>query len=435
MFLRLFEMHSFVHTFQKSETMEIKQLTERFTNIWLQTDGRGLLPASAVSSKEKRVKEKYVAHFLKDARKWKPELLSLYYDGGQSGEGILKGLRELFEAAFSYQPAQVDLMFSEEMMVSTRQFVRKARQFDAALPVQCIFQACRNVWIMNGLQLILGIKVELTPSVFAYSMLYPYTDNFVDDPNITMNEKLAFSRRFARRLAGERVVAFNEVERKIYHMVQLIENQYDRDRFPGVFKALLGIHKAQTDSMELLNKASLSQKEALQICIAKGGASVLADGYLVAGNLNAEQKNFLFGYGAYLQLLDDIQDVKEDFADGLMTAFSLASIDETLDAIVLKTFNFGEDILERSKNLLGNVPLDFKGLLQQSILLFLIESVALDRQFYSDEFQSQLEKVSPLSFAFIREKRNFFTPQKHLILERLESLSSEWKSEKMAVEE
>ena len=31
---------------------------------------------------------------------------------------------------------------------------------------------------------LLGLPVEVTPAVFAYSMLYPYTDNYLDDPAI-----------------------------------------------------------------------------------------------------------------------------------------------------------------------------------------------------------------------------------------------------------
>ena len=60
----------------------------------------------------------------------------------------------------------------------------------------------RNVWIMNGVQLMADVPVKITPSVFAYSMIYPYSDNFLDDPNVTEEEKQAFSKRFNQRLHG-----------------------------------------------------------------------------------------------------------------------------------------------------------------------------------------------------------------------------------------
>ena len=38
----------------------------------------------------------------------------------------------------------------------------------------------RNVWIGNNLQMLLGVPVCLTQGLFAYSMLYPVTDNVLD---------------------------------------------------------------------------------------------------------------------------------------------------------------------------------------------------------------------------------------------------------------
>jgi hypothetical protein len=102
----------------------------------------------------------------------------------------------------------------------------------------------------------------------------------------------------------------------------MIESQYSQTEFPDVFQSLLDIHTAQTDSLKLIHqKDLLSEKEIISICLNKGGASVLADGFLVAGKLTDEQRHFLFGYGAYLQLLDDVQDVREDWDSGLMTVF------------------------------------------------------------------------------------------------------------------
>jgi len=33
-------------------------------------------------------------------------------------------------------------------------------------------------------------------------MLYPYTDNYLDDPSVSREEKLGFSNRFGQRLAA-----------------------------------------------------------------------------------------------------------------------------------------------------------------------------------------------------------------------------------------
>ena len=51
------------------------------------------------------------------------------------------------------------------------------------MTLQEIGQAMRNVWIMNISQVLLNVEVKFTNAIFAYSMLYPYTDNILDDKN------------------------------------------------------------------------------------------------------------------------------------------------------------------------------------------------------------------------------------------------------------
>ncbi len=403
--------------------MNLDALTDKFVEQWNRTSSEKPNWGAVVDAVEKKQRAACVDRFFKSMKKLEPGLASSV-DQPWVDALILIQLRDLFQEAFAYQHEEIDLMFSQEMMNSTKAFVRKARAMDSELSMTSIFQACRNVWIMNGLQLILGRKVELTPSIFAYSMLYPYTDNFVDDPEISRQEKQLFSLRFEQRLSGEMIAAVNDHERKIFGMVELIEGQYDRGKYPGVFNSLLDIHRAQTESMVLLNADAVTSEEALRVCLAKGGASVLADGYLIAGDLTPKEVDFLYGYGAYLQLLDDIQDVGEDLNDGLMTCFSMAGKERELDEVLYKTFNFGDAVLDSSKDLWASVNLDFKGLLQKSILLFFVESVATDTKYYSPQLQSEIEEVSPLSLEFVRSRRNFFTPQKHLMLAKLEKLVS-----------
>lgn len=406
--------------------MEIDLLTDKFVAIWTEAGTNEPNWGKRIALAEKREREVCVESFFQAMKKLNQETLTLYTDSGVLDGFVLLQLRQLFQNAFSYHHDEIDLMFSTDMMRSTKAFIKQARRFDPTLSLESVFQACRNVWIMNGLQLILGYPVKLTPSIFAYSMLYPYTDNFVDDPQVPTIVKIEFSQRFAERLEGKKVSAENDHERKIYHMVKLIEDEFDRSKYPEVFQSLLEIHRAQTESIQLFYQNEISQEEALRICIDKGGTSVLADGYLIAGRLSEQEKEFLFGYGAYLQLLDDVQDVNEDLNSGVMTTFSLIAKEQLLDETVHKTYNFGERILADYMGLLSQVELDFKGLLQKSILLFFVESVAVNNHFYSQQFRNRLEEVSPLSFHFVRLKRNFFTPKKYLLLEKLEKLTARY---------
>jgi hypothetical protein len=59
-----------------------------------------------------------------------------------------------------YSEDQLSMIFSDQMLSSTFGFISAAVKFDPDLSMQSIFQACRNVWIMNGVQLLLGEKVS-----------------------------------------------------------------------------------------------------------------------------------------------------------------------------------------------------------------------------------------------------------------------------------
>ena len=325
---------------------------------------------------------------------------------------------------------QLQTMFSEEIRKVTRQFVRQAREFDPALTFHAIFQACRNVWIMNGLQIVLGLPLQITSSIFAYSLLYPYTDNLIDNPAITSNDKLVFNKNFYRRLDGQAIEPNNPAEKIIFSLVAMIEAEFPRSDYPEVYQSLLAIHEAQTRSIQLIQPgSSLSETETLEIGIAKGGASVLADGYLVAGKLSKDQEHFLFGYGAYLQLLDDIQDVEEDRADGLHTIFSMS--DENLEFKLNKTYWFGDHVMQ-SLPFFGGLHTEvFQSLMRKSIDFFIIEAIAQNPDFYSHEYVSAMEEHSPFRFSYLQKQKEQLTPYHGFLLNAFQEIAF---SEYMPVE-
>jgi hypothetical protein len=319
---------------------------------------------------------------------------------------------------------QLEMMFSDEMIGITRSFVRQAHEFDPNLSFSDIFQACRNMWIMNGIQLIMGIPMQLTPSVFAYSLLYPYTDNMIDDPLVSTVEKMLFSNRFRDRLSGHQLESVNKTEDIVFQLVGMIEAEYSRIDFPEIYESLLGIHEAQTNSMKLIKqKYSLSENETLKICLTKGGASVLADGYLVAGRLTKEQRFFLFGYGAYLQLLDDIQDVDEDFQAGLMTVFSRSAFQTPLDEMLNKTYWFGEEVMKSIDQFDGQHLDLFKSLMRKSMDLFIAEAIAQNPQAYSLQYVSEFETYSPFHFSYVRKRKEQFIPYNGFLMTAIEEIA------------
>ncbi|MFA8436694.1 MAG: hypothetical protein ACEPOZ_19460 [Marinifilaceae bacterium] len=334
-------------------------------------------------------------------------------------------MKTFFREGLAYSEEQLEVILSDEMVEATRSFVIKARAFDAELSKDEIFQACRNVWIMNGLQYVFGKPIEITPSIFAYSMLYPYTDNYIDDPTISQERKEAFSRRFYQRLDGEALCPENEMEERIFSLVEMIEGEFHRKEFPQVYQSLLAIHEAQSRSAGLINsRDQLSEGETFEICVKKGATSVIADGCLILGSLDEKQLQFLFEYGAYLQLLDDLQDASEDYKGQLFTCFSRAIPNEKLDQYLCRTYNMGREVLQTIEDLYPKQKV-FKSLMQKSIDLFLVEAIVNNQDYFSSQFAGEFERYSPFRFDYIREKSSTLSPYQSMLFQQIEKLAME----------
>ena len=148
---------------------------------------------------------------------------------------------------------------------------------------------------------------------------------------------------------------------------------------------------------------------------------MLADGYLVAGKLRMQQEFFLFGYGAYLQLLDDIQDAPEDRIAGLQTIFSRCN--SYLDVNVNKTYWFGEGVMHNLP-LFGHQHLEvFGSLMQKSMELLLMGTIAHNSHLYNNGYVSQMENFSPLRFAYIQKHKKQFVPYNGFLLTAIEEIT------------
>jgi hypothetical protein len=206
-------------------------------------------------------------------------------------------------------------------------------------------------------------------------------------------------------LHGENIIPENHIESQLFKLVEMFEMEFSRQEFPEVYESLYAIQKGQTNSLNLINSNQLPEDSIKNICFEKGGASVLADGYLVAGKLSAEQERALFGYGVYLQLLDDIQDVKEDKLACARTMFSDLE-NNKMDEFVNQTINFGRIALDEMR-CFKNVNTEiFLNLMKRSVETMAVESVGLNHQYFSEDYTRQLEKFSPIRFEFLRKRRN-----------------------------
>lgn len=321
--------------------------------------------------------------------------------------------KERMVASFSRFSAKALGLDAEAIDLLTKGFIpvgtslaQWARRFDPSLSMSGIIQAARNAWTACGLQPLMGAPLVLTPSILGYSLLYPYSDNFLDDEDISGDAKLRFSRRFRRRLEGEPLPAEDHRERSMWALIALVETEYPRALYPNVFECMLAIHRAQEQSVKQVRSGAVAEESTLlNISCAKGGSSVLADACLARGSMTAAESRFGFEWGVLLQLGDDLQDVREDSRRGSMTLFSRAvAAEQPLDSLTVQLLRFSEHVGTTMEALPGGSPA-FKELLKMSWRSLIIGAVADSHQFFSAPFVQEAEKYSPFRFAFLRARK------------------------------
>ena len=403
----------------------IDDLVAGFSALWWESDTGTLPLTDTYSDSQRSSREAHFQHFVDTMSEELKRVPRTREQRGATRERIMSAFGEFARYALGFKERHLDLLLSPSGFTQVGvEFTQAARRFDPAVTASDIFQAMRNAWAMNGLQAMWGLPVTLTPAVFAYSMLYPYTDNYLDDPTISVETKRSFNRRFARRLRGKDVAPTNAHERNIYELVGMIEGQYQRSQYPQVYESLLAIHRAQEKSLLLLNRAaSPYEVDALGISFEKGGASVLADGYLVAGSVTEAQAEFLFGYGTFLQLADDLQDVRTDSGDGLQTIFSQTLGRWPLDAVTNRLFNYGWKVMQLAECFDSPKADVLKELMANSGVSLVMNAAGAASEFYSDTYIEELESNSPFRFSFLREMREKHAGQRGSLMRMIEAFS------------
>jgi hypothetical protein len=310
------------------------------------------------------------------------------------------------------QKAVVQLLHSFDCVIGERmehhvsevtdEFIRKACAFDPALSEEAVYQASRNVLIMNTFQMYLGKEIVLTPSVFAYSLLYPYTDNYLDAPGIGPAAKRQFNDWLELRLRGLASAPRTAHQRIVGKLVGMIEQEFDRALFPRVYGSLLQIHHAQKGSLgQQESPTGRSASELLEISVYKGGASVIADGYLVAGRLEEKDEEFIFNFGVVLQLIDDLQDLEEDLSRRHATLAGEAAGSGMLELFTDHLLIYLDEVMSSPAGLENEA----RTLMERGCRLLILEAVALNSRYYTESYLAATEARSPVRFAYLREVR------------------------------
>jgi hypothetical protein len=146
------------------------------------------------------------------------------------------------------------------------------------------------------------------------------------------------------------------------------------------------------------------EKDVLGISAQKGGASVLADAYLVKGKLSDVEVDFAFAYGILLQLCDDLQDAKEDLENEHMTIFSVTLKKWPLDRLTNALFDFSNRIMTDSYEQLDHEKSrKMKSFLQKNLTLLIFEAISQNQEFYSKEYIKAIEQYLPFRMTYTRK--------------------------------
>ncbi len=401
--------------------IRIDYLLSKTLELWWQAKADFPSFPREISRKERGLNKRKIEDFRQDlaaiiknqgSNTWRHEIFSIF--------------KTLESSIIGYNQNCIDFFSDRGYPDVTEAFLETARNFDPQIGVYDISQAIRNVWIMNSIQILFGQEAVLSPSVFSYSMLYPYSDNYLDDEAIALPEKLDFNKRFLAWIKGEEATPVNGLEEQIYRLVKHIEGQYARQLYPLVYESLLAIHGAQNKSLQQQRGRGIPFKDnIIGITFEKGGTSVLADGYLVKGNLTEQEAIFIFGYGAFLQMIDDLQDLKADRRQGHMTIFSQLAGKWPLDQLVNKLFWFIEDTLEKINPFISPEAMKLRAVMKESCKLMILEAISHNKRFFTREYLKGLETYSILPLGYWkgvkkRFQKTFTAEELQRIIEALE---------------
>ena len=146
----------------------------------------------------------------------------------------------------------------------------------------------------------------------------------------------------------------------------------------------------------------LTNDKILPISFFKGGTSVLADAFLVKGNLNIDEMYFAFTYGTFLQLLDYLQDAEEDKKDRHQTLFSTRNENEIVDNEIKRLISYIFKL--NTVNDPNTETMSFmKQVISSCTLIMVMEAVGRNPELISNELYKELESYSKVRLSYYKK--------------------------------
>lgn len=301
--------------------------------------------------------------------------------------------------------------FQDEM----KTLLRWIRKFAQQLELEGIGQAMRNYVVYAMFNELNGLKQICTPAIFGYSMLYPFTDNFIDNPLQTAADKQEYNQLIRDKIKGLPVSFATEHHQKTCELLSAIESEYPREEDSNIYNLLLCMLEAQEDSIRQQRKSVvLTPEERLDISLYKGGISVLIDRYFVHKELTEADLHFYLGFGFFLQLADDLQDITEDGEKYNQTIMTYEAKRRNVEKTVNRLFHFAHALFHNYET----ENMKFKLFILKNCYQLIFMSVYGSKEHFSDNYLAALETYFPVSFAFVEELKENQGKKKDLTVKR-----------------
>lgn len=318
-------------------------------------------------------------------KKWKQKILNIF-------QNILSTETILYVHNFMNQQTLQSLQ--DDLM----EFLRHVRSFAPELSIDGIGQAIRNYIVYTMFVELHHLNHSFNKACFGYSMLYPFTDNYIDSNEYSDAEKKLYNQIIREKIQGKEIHPTSTHQQKTCELLQTIESEYSRETNSTIYNLLLMMLDAQENSLLQQNTDSiLSANERLDISLYKGSISVLIDGYLVKKEITENDLLFYLKFGFFLQLADDLRDIKEDSANGNQTILTLDYQFEQQEKIVNKMLHFVHGIMH-SYPAENNL---FKDFILSNCYQLIFSSVTESREFFSNDYLNNLEQYLPVTYSFL----------------------------------
>ena len=205
---------------------------------------------------------------------------------------------------------------------------------------------------------------------YAYSYLYPYTDNIMDmlwipqdyvDQSVPLNnvkqhvvkniQEQLETRKMPMNMAFEGGKEDRQGELRVYELIDMIVRNIDVPSKSGLIESMKIINYAQHHSLkqqcsfddmqtEYQALSKKKKKEIFDITVFKGAAAVIPNAYMTIPNLNREQANLAAIIGYVTQFVNDIDGIEEDLKEKRFTPANMAYLKYgNIDKYIVRLLN------------------------------------------------------------------------------------------------